>query len=99
MTQDFDIVIAGGGLNGPTLALALAQAGLRVAVVDPQPARARAGAGFDGMAAINGTSEARVILGNPELESYQISAAFLFKVGHRNHHGLFLLDRSSRGIE
>jgi hypothetical protein len=27
------------------------------------------------------------ILGNPELESYQISAAFLFKIGHRNHHG------------
>lgn len=50
MTRDLDVVIAGGGLNGPTLALALAQAGLRVAVVDPRPAQTRSGAGFDGRA-------------------------------------------------
>ncbi|MFZ0099092.1 MAG: 2-octaprenyl-6-methoxyphenyl hydroxylase, partial [Gemmobacter sp.] len=34
MTPDTDILIAGGGLNGPALALALAQAGLCVTVVD-----------------------------------------------------------------
>lgn len=50
MKTDFDVVIAGGGLNGPTLALALAGAGLRVAVVDPRPADARAGQEFDGRA-------------------------------------------------
>lgn len=51
MTQhDVDVVIAGGGLNGPALALALAQGGLRVAVVDAEAARARADAGFDGRA-------------------------------------------------
>lgn len=50
MKQDADIVIVGGGLNGPTLALALAQAGLRVTVVDAQPPRARGEAGFDGRA-------------------------------------------------
>ena len=61
MTQDFDIVIAGGGLNGPTLALALAQAGLRVAVVDPQPARARPGAGFDGRAYSLAIASVRVL--------------------------------------
>ncbi|TJZ87362.1 UbiH/UbiF/VisC/COQ6 family ubiquinone biosynthesis hydroxylase [Paracoccus hibiscisoli] len=61
MTQDFDIVIAGGGLNGPTLALALAQVGLRVAVVDPQPARARAGAGFDGRAYSLAIASVRVL--------------------------------------
>ncbi len=47
---DVDILIAGGGLNGPVLAIALAQAGLRVAVVDPRPADARAGDNFDGRA-------------------------------------------------
>lgn len=47
---DVDILIAGGGLNGPVLALALAGAGLRVAVVDPRPADARAGDNFDGRA-------------------------------------------------
>ncbi|WP_405402372.1 UbiH/UbiF/VisC/COQ6 family ubiquinone biosynthesis hydroxylase [Paracoccus sp. Ld10] len=61
MTQDFDIVIAGGGLNGPTLALALAQAGLHVAVVDPRPARARAGAGFDGRAYSLAIASVRVL--------------------------------------
>ncbi len=50
MKPDTDVLIAGGGLNGPALALALAQAGLGVTVVDAQPARARADAGFDGRA-------------------------------------------------
>ncbi len=50
MTLDTDILIAGGGLNGPALALALAQGGFRVTVVDARPALARAEAGFDGRA-------------------------------------------------
>jgi 2-octaprenyl-6-methoxyphenol hydroxylase len=50
MDRDADVVIAGGGLNGPALALALAQGGLRVTVVDARPAPARAEAGFDGRA-------------------------------------------------
>ena len=45
-----DVIIVGGGLNGPALALALAQGGLRVTVVDARPAEARAEAGFDGRA-------------------------------------------------
>ena len=48
--MDADILIAGGGLNGPALALALAQGGFRVIVVDARPAQARAEAGFDGRA-------------------------------------------------
>ncbi|MGP9803479.1 UbiH/UbiF/VisC/COQ6 family ubiquinone biosynthesis hydroxylase [Paracoccus sp. NSM] len=50
MKHDFDVVIAGGGLNGPTLALALAGAGLSVAVVDPRRVDDRAGDTFDGRA-------------------------------------------------
>ena len=50
MAYDTDIVIVGGGLNGPALALALAQGGFRVTVVDARPAQARADAGFDGRA-------------------------------------------------
>lgn len=50
MSYDVDILIAGGGLNGPTLALALAGAGLTVAVADPRPSDSRAEAGFDGRA-------------------------------------------------
>jgi 2-octaprenyl-6-methoxyphenol hydroxylase len=36
-----DVIITGGGLNGPALGLALAEAGLTVTVIDAQPARAR----------------------------------------------------------
>ncbi len=50
MKHDSDVLIAGGGLNGPALALALAQAGLRVTVIDAAPARARADDTFDGRA-------------------------------------------------
>jgi 2-octaprenyl-6-methoxyphenol hydroxylase len=46
----FDVAVVGGGLNGPALALALAQAGLSVALVDARPAPARAEVGFDGRA-------------------------------------------------
>ena len=50
MEHDADILIVGGGLNGPALGLALAQRGLRVAVIDARPAPTRAEAGFDGRA-------------------------------------------------
>ena len=50
MTPNCDILIVGGGLNGPALALALAQTGFRVMVVDARPAPARADVGFDGRA-------------------------------------------------
>lgn len=48
MTRDFDILIAGGGLNGPALALGLAQAGFSVGIVDARPQTARASDNFDG---------------------------------------------------
>lgn len=46
--ENTDIIIAGGGLNGPALALALAQGGLSVALVDATPPGPRAGKGYDG---------------------------------------------------
>ena len=48
MTYDVDVLIAGGGLNGTTLALALASGGLSVALVDPAPPGSREEPGFDG---------------------------------------------------
>lgn len=48
MTQMQDILIVGGGLNGPSLALALADAGLSVTVIDALPLRARQSKTFDG---------------------------------------------------
>ncbi|NNE89440.1 MAG: 2-octaprenyl-6-methoxyphenyl hydroxylase [Silicimonas sp.] len=48
MKFDTDIVIAGGGLNGTTLALALSSAGFQVTLVDPIKQSKRKGAKFDG---------------------------------------------------
>jgi 2-octaprenyl-6-methoxyphenol hydroxylase len=48
MKHDADILIVGGGLNGPALALALAQAGFAVTVIDARPALDRGEVGFDG---------------------------------------------------
>lgn len=46
--QETDVVIGGGGMVGLTLALALAQGGLKVAVADPVPPAKALDAGFDG---------------------------------------------------
>lgn len=43
-----NIIVAGGGLNGSTLALALAGAGLKVTLVDPVDVPTRAAPEFDG---------------------------------------------------
>ncbi len=48
MATDSDILIVGGGLNGPALALALAQAGFTVTVIDALDEDARRDEGFDG---------------------------------------------------
>ncbi len=50
MEHDCDIAIVGGGLNGPALALAAAQVGLRVIILDSTPQRLRKNTKFDGRA-------------------------------------------------
>ncbi|WP_254453093.1 FAD-dependent monooxygenase [Ruegeria atlantica] len=50
MEHSSDILIVGGGLNGPALALALAQTGHSVTVVDALAETARKNAAFDGRA-------------------------------------------------
>lgn len=48
MRFDSDTLIIGGGLNGAAMALALAQGGLSVTLVDALPVQTRSDAGFDG---------------------------------------------------
>ncbi len=48
MKRDSEIIIVGGGLNGPALALALADGGFSVTIIDALPARSRDQKGFDG---------------------------------------------------
>lgn len=49
-TADADLLIVGGGLNGPCLALACAQAGMSSIVLDALPLTTREDSGFDGRA-------------------------------------------------
>jgi 2-octaprenyl-6-methoxyphenol hydroxylase len=48
MKKQNDILIVGGGLNGPALALAMAQTGHTVTIIDALKETARNDAGFDG---------------------------------------------------
>jgi 2-octaprenyl-6-methoxyphenol hydroxylase len=48
--QTFDVIVAGAGLTGATLGLAVASAGLRPILVDPQPFDAQVAPTFDGRA-------------------------------------------------
>ena len=50
MKTDCDILIVGGGLNGPAMALALARSGFRVTIVDALAEKTRKNAAFDGRA-------------------------------------------------
>jgi len=47
MKHEADVIVGGGGMVGLTLALALAQGGLKVIVADPVPPSAALDAGFD----------------------------------------------------
>ncbi|WP_298968512.1 FAD-dependent monooxygenase [uncultured Roseobacter sp.] len=61
MAFDCDIVIVGGGLNGPALALALASAGQTVTLVDALPIKVRKNAGFDGRSYALALTSARLV--------------------------------------
>ncbi len=63
MTNDTDIAIIGGGLNGPTLALALARSGQRVTLIDSATTQVRKNAGFDGRAYALALTSMRLLKG------------------------------------
>lgn len=50
MSHDSDLLIIGGGLNGPALALAAARAGLSATIIDARPEAQLEAADFDGRA-------------------------------------------------
>ncbi|MEL6566638.1 MAG: FAD-dependent monooxygenase [Pseudomonadota bacterium] len=63
MTQRSDILITGGGLAGPLLALAMAQSGHRVTVIDARPEKVRRNAAFDGRSYAVALTSCRLLSG------------------------------------
>jgi 2-octaprenyl-6-methoxyphenol hydroxylase len=61
VSERFDIVVAGAGMTGATAALALASAGFRVALVDPQPFERQLAPSFDGRASAIAYSSFRML--------------------------------------
>ena len=61
MRDDCDVLIVGGGLNGPALAIALASAGLSSIVLDAQPRAPREASDFDGRAYALSLSSRRML--------------------------------------
>lgn len=63
MTHDSDIAIVGGGLSGPILAVALAQSGLHVTVIDALDEKVRRNAAFDGRSYAVALTSQRLLAG------------------------------------
>ena len=63
MEFDTDIAIVGGGLNGTALAIALAQAGQRVTLIDAQKTQTQAQDGFDGRSYAMALTSVRLLQG------------------------------------
>ncbi|KJZ19487.1 UbiH/UbiF/VisC/COQ6 family ubiquinone biosynthesis hydroxylase [Loktanella sp. S4079] len=61
--MDTDIIIVGGGLNGPALALAAAQAGFAVTIIDSLPIDRRKRPDFDGRSYALALSSKRLLQG------------------------------------
>ncbi|MEL6241572.1 MAG: UbiH/UbiF/VisC/COQ6 family ubiquinone biosynthesis hydroxylase [Pseudomonadota bacterium] len=63
MNYDSDILIVGGGLAGPTLALALARSGFSVTVIDALEEKIRRNAAFDGRSYAVALTSCRLLQG------------------------------------
>ena len=59
--MDTHIIIAGGGLVGNALAIALAQGGINVTVIDPLPRAQQIDAGFDGRTSAISSGSVRIL--------------------------------------
>ena len=59
--MDTEVIIAGGGLVGNALAIALAQGGIAVTVIDPLPRKEQLAAGFDGRTSAISSGSVRIL--------------------------------------
>lgn len=97
----FDIVIAGGGMIGSSLALALAPLGLQVAIVEPVPRNAEAQPSFDDRSTALSRSTQRMFEAMGIWERV-VAASMPIKQVHvsdRGRFGFSHIDAAEQGVE
>ncbi len=80
MEFDTDIAVVGGGLNGPALAIALAQTGLRVTLIDALAIKTRKNTGFDGRSYALALTSTRLLQGIGVWDAVQAQAQPMLEI-------------------
>lgn len=100
-TPRFDIVIVGGGMNGASLALALAGSGLRLALLESRPLDASDRPSYDDRAIALALGSVRILdrLGVwPQLQP-QAEPIRQIHISDRGHFGFCRIDRAEEGVD
>ncbi|MEX0374623.1 FAD-dependent monooxygenase [Spiribacter pallidus] len=97
---DYDIVIAGGGLVGASLAVALRGSGYRVAVVEPVPPQAESQPSFDDRQTALAPTSRRFFENLGLWEAIEAGASPIRRihVSDRGHGGFTRLDAAEEGL-
>jgi len=98
--QHYDVIIAGGGMTGSSLACALSGQGLRIAQVEPVAPAQRAAPDYDDRAIALAWGTSRIFTGLGLWERLQASATPIHSihVSDRGHPGMVHMDRASEGL-
>ena len=101
MIIEYDITIVGGGMNGATLALALADTGLKVAMIEAHALNANNRPSYDDRAIALAHGSARILENLGVWKHLRRNAAAIhhIQVSDRGHFGSTRLDREQEGVE
>ncbi|MGA8205399.1 MAG: FAD-dependent monooxygenase, partial [Woeseiaceae bacterium] len=99
--HDYDIIVAGAGMIGSTLALALAPLALRVAIVEPVPRAAAAQPSFDDRSTALSRSTQRTFEAMGLWEGIVAAATPVTRihVSDRGRFGFAHIDAAEQGVE
>jgi 2-octaprenyl-6-methoxyphenol hydroxylase len=100
--NDYDLVIVGGGMAGASMACALAETDLRIAIIEAVPWRSDQQPSYD-VRTISLSHGSRLIYEAmgiwPQISSQAICPIHSIHISDRGHPGLTHLDRKDAGVE